>query len=252
MAEIGEPRSKYLDLIYRCNSPGGVRNPIPLVRAVNALLPLGKNDAMSLLRTYCDFFEAKGDYPPSGASARAMHVARLLFVNKDGTGITRAPAIGSFLVEIPQDSREWPLFPLAVSGDIPFEVAMGVMLMGVAESARGYLDYLDDCCDLRPSPLRPADNPCLAADELLASEAWKEIRFQGEEEGRKWSQSEHWLAAIVRRQALCAVAHIYEPMEDIQASLSYHGHYAWADHLKRVAELKPRWDVEQQKYVSDR
>lgn len=251
-SSFGPTDQRCLELIHQSPAPAGVRNPVTLIRAVNALLPLGRKHAMELLRAFCRFFEQREEYEFEPDANKAMHVARLLFVNKDGTGLTRAPGIGSFMVVTRDESKEWPLFPLQVSGDVPFEVSVGLMLMGFPESASSYLAYIDECCDLRPLPLRPADNPCLAADDLLGSAAWKDIRFSGDEPGHHWTLSESWLATVVRRQALCAVADIFEPQEDIQAALSNHSQNAWADLLKRVEELKPRWDVEKQKYVSDR
>jgi hypothetical protein len=240
----------YFHLIEACARPAEDGNPIALVRAVNALIQLSGTEALRVLRAYVaskvdpDDPYSFDDYP-----SRVFWVARLAFVTREGNALRR-PGLGDFGIVVRQDSAHWPHAPLILCEDIPFEVAAGLMLGGVAEPPESYLDYVAESGVLRSKPLKPADNPLAEADEFLKSDAWKDIVWEGDEPGHKWFLSEDWIRTKVRQQALEALEGVYEPGEDIWSLQSHTGTYDWDKHLQRVSALQPRWDASVQKYVT--
>ena len=112
-----------------------------------------------------------------------------------------------------------------------------------------YLDYLQKEGVLRAEPLIPADNPLETADRLIASAAWKDIRFKGDEPGHKWFLDDGWVMASVREQALNALGACYKHTESIRCQYSYTHKYPWDQHLAAVRLLKTRWDRTEQRYV---
>jgi hypothetical protein len=104
---------------------------------------------------------------------------------------------------------------------------------------------------LRAEPLVPADHPLEAADHAIASEAWKDIRFEGNEVNNKWLMDHGWAKMSVRKQALGAISAIYRPSDDIRYMYSHKGKYPWDEHLAAAALLKTRWDATAQRYVQD-
>ncbi|MCB9894807.1 MAG: hypothetical protein H6839_10175 [Planctomycetes bacterium] len=240
----------YFKLIDRCPRPGSVDNPVPLVRAVNGLLPLGKGRVLRILRAYVEWKapdpRPRGwdDYP-----SRVLWVTRLAFLTNKRQP-PRCPLIGSFMLEIEEGSDNWPLYPLQLMRDIPFDVSFGLMLAGTPEPPQGYLDYVEENADLRSRALRPADNPLKAVEELLDSDAWKDIDWEGDEPGHKWFVSEDWIRTKVRQQVLNALEGVYPEAEDLWAKQSYGRDYDWEAHLERVRQLNTRWDEAAQKYVA--
>jgi hypothetical protein len=244
------PDEHYFQLIETCARPAEDGNPIALVRAVNALIRLTDAEALRILRAYVAWRVDPDDpYSFDDYPSRVFSVARLAFVTAEGNALRR-PGLGHFGIVTRQDSGHWPHAPLILCKDIPFEVSAGLALNGVAEFPERYLDYVAESGVLRREPLRPADNPLIAVDELLASEAWKDIIWEGDEPGHTWFLSEAWIQTKVRRQALQSLEGVYEPGEDIWSQQSHTGTYNWDKHLQHVSGLKPHWDASAQKYVA--
>jgi hypothetical protein len=170
-------------------------DPVRLIRAVNALQPLGKERALKALREYVRLaeglaFEDCFKYQIDGY--RVLPIARLLFENPPpfvlGAGDVPPPA-----------GREWPLFPMALVQDVPFMLVSGYMLAGKAQSAQEYLRLLQG--SIREAPLSPRASALEAADDLTQSDAWKALHLGPGNEGRKRWQ--------VRGQALGALRAIF-------------------------------------------
>jgi hypothetical protein len=155
-----------------------VYNPIALVRAVNHLWGLGKQEALRRLGLYLDLARNRErawryDINP----ARIPLIMRLLCVSREPA--VRIPYMGGYL---PSGVRafgrdEQALYPFVLAGDIPFFVASA----GRGDREPYYaiareLKSCADACDLRGGPLTPSVNPVAAADELvrIAREAYAE------------------------------------------------------------------------------
>ncbi|MCA8915821.1 MAG: hypothetical protein KDB90_10460 [Planctomycetes bacterium] len=249
-AEAAYPDEHYFEMIERCPEPGRGVDPVPLIRAVNAMVPLGKAEVMRLLRAYVR--EKSADRMSRVEDAgKVFWVARLLFVEPSGVPV-RCPVVGCFGLVVRDGSSSWPCYPLAVVNDIPFEATegMGVSLNGQAEIPERYLDDIDESSVLRRSPLRPADNPVEAAEALLNSDAWKDLVDEWDEgnEGRSVS-TRNSAAAKVRAQAVNSLRHLRGSGESQRHLLSWLGESDWVDWVAHSAALQPYWDEEAQDYL---
>ena len=166
-----------LRLIQRSPSPQGADfDPLPLIKAVNGLLPLGKEEALRALRTYVSL-NPPGDYDLD--PKRTFLIARLLFVRNDGD--PRMPVMGIGGTDLPDthDSPDWPLFPLALAKDVPFFLPWGYSLGGAGQAPTDHLDYCAANCVLRSQPLTPPVSPLAAAQSLFDSKEWGRLRSTG-------------------------------------------------------------------------
>jgi hypothetical protein len=185
-------------------SPGAEQGlafePILLIRAVNALRPMGKERAIKALRGYCRLarsltVEERSKYFLD--EYRIPPIVRLLFDHPPGG----RPDWGLGAPDLyPPPARIWPLYPLASPQDVPFLVVSGFHLTtGRPKDAED--DLRIDLGPLRADPLAPRVTPLEAADELTQSEGWKALRLQPGDEGRKKWQ--------IRRQALRAASPVF-------------------------------------------
>lgn len=108
-----------------------------MVRAVNALRRLGKEQAIEILRT---FLKENGPYAAPEQHQKLLLVCRLLFVNPDGW---KYPTLGQ-----PEPEIDWkvgeqlPVFPMALSQGVPFLLLRGY-------SSGGYTsDTVEKCVEL--------------------------------------------------------------------------------------------------------
>jgi hypothetical protein len=103
---------------YRCEN---------MARVVNYLRGLGRARSIKLLREFLDSTQDED------ANERTLVVCRLLFVNPKGW---QAPRLGETLPKVEQKAtREFPLFPIAVSNRVPFLLVRGYQLKGLPEHA---------------------------------------------------------------------------------------------------------------------
>lgn len=119
-----EVELRCLRLIHDCSTPGGCQNPIPNIRAVNALIPLGTDRALKLLRKYVDLPKTHAG-PLDDFPSRVFTPARIAFVARDKNKFLRPSAIGSFEFMIREDSAHWPLYPFVLQDGIPFDLSQG-------------------------------------------------------------------------------------------------------------------------------
>jgi hypothetical protein len=95
-----------------------------MVQVVNYLRKLGKEKCLAVLRSYleCD-----------GGNYAVLILCRLLFVNPKGWP---QPSLGQPRPVVNKDvAKQFPLFPIAVSDNVPFLLVNGYRVEGVDESA---------------------------------------------------------------------------------------------------------------------
>lgn len=248
VSDVNDPaRANCLRLIHACSRPGGCANPAPNIRAVNALIPFGTEEALKILRDY-DMRTGRGRRS-RGLPGCVFTVARLAFVPAQKGGSLRGPMIGDFGLEVQPESVHWSLYPFVLHDGIPFDLSLALMGGGQAESPTEYLDYLQSTAILRTELLIPADNPLEAADRLIRSGAWKDIRFSSDEPGNTYFVNPEGLMVRLRNQAAGAISGIYRPSRDLWEGYSFTKEYDWDGHLAAVRLLKPRWDWATQRYV---
>jgi hypothetical protein len=145
-----------------------------MVRAVNSLRRLGKNDALEVLRTN---LRENGNVAASEQNEKILLICRLLFVNPQGW---KQPRLGQPDPDVDRrESEKIPLFPLILSHGTPFLLVRGY-------EASGYTsDTADKCVELCEKfslilddlPEKDYEN---AARELIRTETFKNLYLTAE------------------------------------------------------------------------
>lgn len=136
-------------------------DPRPVLRAANALHPLGATRALDLLGEYLRV----RPFWLSGDEQGVFLVLRALFVSADGS-LPSPPALGEPTPPIPTDAALRASWPLALVDDVPLLVLNGVALGGEAEPPSSQLPWYRAHAALRPAPLAPPANPFEALAHL--------------------------------------------------------------------------------------
>lgn len=152
-------------------------DPAALIRAVNALWPLGRERALAALRVYCRVAAAndrrRERYDLD--EQRVFAIVRLLFVPNDAQAwpvVGAGDPVGVRLA----DAAPWPLFPLALVQQIPFFLPIAYDVLGAGpQSPTEHLDFCAAHCRMRDAPLAPSASPVAAVEELTASPAWRTL-----------------------------------------------------------------------------
>jgi hypothetical protein len=151
-------------------------NPAKLVRAVNHLVPMGKEKAIRQLRAFLriarDSTNETVRYDENiDTSDRTcvFLIVRLLFECAEPTGklpdIMTVPFVPS---PADEDRKYWPLHPVFLQDDVPFFLVNGGMGGGMPDQPERHVDWAKKYGRIRSRPLRPLDNPMLAAERLVA------------------------------------------------------------------------------------
>jgi hypothetical protein len=235
-AEIGQDLYPYVQLVHSAPAINGwTFNPAALVRAVNGLLPLGKERALDVLRKYFAVIAANSDRREQLDldDQRIFLVLRLLFICGEGENHVPPLLIGAPDVEPPPGDDTWPLFPLAVVDDIPFLLTsgFGFMFGGAAQSSIEHIDYYAKHCELRNHPLDPKTSPVVAVDSLVASDGWQ--RMVSVEEGYRAMLYRQALRTLLALNA-SEVAHLLASSNDDLFT-------KWPKQIGELAKLQPRW-----------
>jgi hypothetical protein len=143
--------------------------PNKLVRTVNALRALGKDEALSLLRSYfaADPFDLSRDED-------VQIICRFLFVNPDGW---KRPTLGAPVPEArPEEEDHFPQFPIVLSDGIPFLLATGYRVGGGGPKSWALLIECQQL-QLTDKDMRIADRDQakVAAESLVASDGFKRL-----------------------------------------------------------------------------
>jgi hypothetical protein len=141
-------------------------NPATVIEAVNRLAAIGMEGALEALRNAL----------ASGASVEgALLVARVVFVPVDEATPLPSLELGRADVDEAKAAAHFPLFPIALQGDIPFLMVAGYYMGGETDPSR-YLSWCDEHCRMR-EPLRPDDDPLGAAAALCTSDEWAALEL---------------------------------------------------------------------------
>lgn len=246
--EIGEELFPFVMLVHESPKPSASDfDPVRLIRAVNGLHSLGMERALEVLTLYNDVCSKVS--LGIVEQQRIFYVVRLLFVRKDGDPRMPPMRIGAFSLNLSADSASWPLDPLVLVHDLPFEVSQFVILAGFPQPPVEHIEYCREHCELRERPLAPCKTPQTALQELISSEQWK-ATF----EGRGDKGVECRVVAHLRRQAFRCLADINERL-DYAPKIEYcHQEYqefdkAWERYVQNVDKCNPVWDSSQQAFL---
>jgi hypothetical protein len=243
-AEPPDPKHREVfELINRSTNllGWGEPNPVAVVRAVNHLYALGKDGAVETLRAYARYAPERGRQIEAIApdQQRLCSIVPLLFVpheqDADVPSLGRFPDWGG--------SKKWAPFYISLQGDLPFHDVKFGGRSGRPDPGRGYLvEWADEHARLRDKPLRPVDDPLVAADELLR-------RLLQENEDRTNVYNDD-LKTHIRHQAWRTIAHLI-PSEREKESPGWLSEEKWASLKMRTARLKIRWKDNEQNYVTE-
>ena len=234
-------------------------DPVALIIVVNHLRSLGTTEAIRRLRIYHDLavttdphFRWRYDLDEQ----RLFFIIRLLFVRRDGDARMPQMHIGSTVPSVPEDSTDWPLFPLAVRGDIPFFIASGYILGGQPESPLRHLEYCGPYCTIRDKPLTPTLSPIEAIDELYGTKEWQAL-FANRTSRLETYPADCRHKHLLRCQALrCFPVDMALPV-DLPSRFNPFGsgaadaERAWAEYKKELQLMRVRWDETTHTFVPD-
>jgi len=195
--------SHELALINRASGwPFSNPDGVELIRAVNGLLPLGKEQALATLEQYVDL---TSDFSYHDNREIVFWIIRLLFEPIRLEDRIPAPAIAvHFGDEDPQDRMIWPLSPMDIVEDVPFMIGCRINMGGSPEHPASHILWARRHGVIRDQPLVPSTNPLAAAEAILSSPRFKQL----DEVSRKDATDS------IRRQALAMVKGIIEPIDE--------------------------------------
>lgn len=207
---------------------------VKVIRAVNALRPLGKKRSLKLLQEYTESLSNTFDDVEI-----VFWIIRILFEPADVRKQIPSPAIAVYFDSgdkgnsISKYSILWPLDPIELSHDVPFMLGRQIGMGGRPEHPMSHIAWAVKFGVLRETALVP-ENPLLAAERLLSSKKFKRIPQS------QWSNKiDH-----VRKQAI-AMSKAMEVQEDHNGISD-----AQWNKLLTSAAAKKFWDVKLQEFVS--
>lgn len=204
-------------------------NPRVLIEAVNHLQGMGKDKSLKTLQAYYAIAQqAAEDNNPENV----LLVARVLFVHKDGQEVLPRLLLGQPDLEEPEDPTLLPLFPLCIHRDIPFLLICGYRIGGEGQPPIEYVEWCARECEIRSTPLIPANDPLASVDEFLESEAWRMLN------------PDDWQFRMLRLQALRVVSNMYPISEQDENDLisAATADENWSRHRRAVKALRGSWN----------
>lgn len=215
-----------------------------IIKAVNGLQPLGKQEALDSLRRYVaiapdGFFDNdRVAFDPAnidqGNHRVAFWIIRLLFEPAQaGTRIPQ-PMIGAAVPHRPKaDDGLWPLFPIELVDDVPFMIAEGWNLGGHPQHPSAHIAWAERYGVIRDAPLRPADDPLAAADRLLSLPKSQRLIVR----------TDH-----IRNQTWQFVANVLSMPDRDQRRFNEVTDNQWDNLRRTAAENHIHWDEKSQRY----
>jgi hypothetical protein len=182
-------------------------DPAAAVRAANALIRMGEEDACDILGD-----DSPVRFKQTNSKKRVEHwhsiYQRFYLITLLYRGETEKPIRLAYLGApmCPDQSMPlelWPFYPLCLSRGVPLLLSQGWSGTGGTESMKSYIAYCQKTARFRTRPFPvPSRRHCLAAVEaLVSSRRWKKIRWKDSGEGWSYSYSEEGLQRFLREQA---------------------------------------------------
>ncbi len=210
--------SKLCEVMYDLRDLKERYNPRLVIRAVNALQPLGKEKALAAV---AEFVRVSSELADVDTWEYLILVLRTLFevpsvptaFYEEETpklpGVMLPDTTNSINLD---DPRLLPRFPITIEGDIPFLLPTGVAgSTGPGPEPLLHVAYFRKYGKLRAKPLTPTNKPFAAIEEFINSPRWRlKTTDRGLSDKRVWS------GRGLRNQALRLLdtVHRLEPDED--------------------------------------
>ena len=215
------------------------RNPdgVLLIRAVNALQPLGKQRALAVLEEFVE--SSDKTFESSEKKEIVFWIVRLLFEPIELEKSIPEPQVYRSSVdgEFSTDGL-WPLNPMDTAGNIPFMVGYSIGGVGYPEHPRSHIKWANRHGVIRDEPLRPDTNPIAAAVMLMRSRKFEQL-----DDGEK-----DFATNEIYRQAIAMLSGILDPIPGsgrFKADLQTQ----WESRVREVANLNIAWDDAAERFV---
>ena len=229
-------------------------DPLPVIRIINALQPLGREKALDVLGEYVRVSEETFH---SGLSL----VLRVLFDLPDNVDSRRGWIIGMPSPSGPKDFHRIPRFPIVLADDIPlmlvsgYTVASYLSQKGDPTPLEKDLEFFTRHGKFRSQPLIPTDDPLGALTNLIASQQW--IYGNTNLTETDWfsfgeKDTEQREKSMLMEQLLRLIDSVYRLPTDVYGNRLPCGispEPSWQKIVADVAALKIRWDSKAQIYM---
>ena len=229
--------------LQKINAVAGVdvRKVAPdcLIRAVNHLHALGKEEALDALERFLALatpFQWSSRNPASSDDADSLAIywiVRTLFEPEDPA--TGYQWIDFAMVNKPGAECQRPQYPIVVIDDVPLLVVDGVVHTGPGPYAEHQIAWAREKGRLRERPLTPSTDPVAAAEKLLAA-----LREENPEMFLSYRSD-------IRRQVQQALGHLIDP--DVPRG-KYQCSEAWwvvASKLSQAGQIQ--WDPTSERFT---
>ena len=200
-------------------------DPVPLLRAVNALAGRAGAEALDVLRD-C----ARADPGSTGV----VLVALALFEPDDPAAGLPAPPFGAPDLPLPPPGPGLERLPLVLEAQVPFLLVGGYRVGGAADVV-GWLERCAGAAQPRTAPLAPSQSPVDAVEALTSSARWAEL-VPPDYRPR--------VLAMLRAQALRAAG---ETPADADMSLAEAER--WEEAARHVRAASLRWDAAEDRFA---
>lgn len=225
-------------------------DPLATIRTVNTLTGLGKRKALAALWRFVQ--------EPDNRNSRdegVFLILRVLFEIPE-VGYMPAMHLGAPTLTEPKNATVAPRFPIVIQDDVPLMLVYGYSGGGAPQVVQDHLAYFGRFGAIRPRPLRPPDNPLPVLERLERSRKAFWLKEYAPRYGSFPLISASQISnprSMLREQLLKTIDPIYHvdglegyrlpfPEEEEQKR--------WREIELEVARRKPRWDAQQQTYVS--
>jgi hypothetical protein len=135
--------------------------PQPVIAAVNALLPLGKDGALAAIESHLAEQNLETD-----SEAGLFLVLRTLFEVPNPPGYHPPLRLGGSSPPPPSDSKSLPHFPLVLIDDRPLLMVTGFALGGDTEPVSTHIEHFRAAGTLRKQPLAPSQSSAAVLEQF--------------------------------------------------------------------------------------
>jgi hypothetical protein len=217
---------------------GGSYDQGVVIRAVNALEPLGKERALGVIQE-----SMRTDRRPRDEREGLFLLLRVLFEVPADPGYAPVMELGRFEPGPPKDPKLTPRFPIVIQDGIPFLLTEGRLGFGIAQEPEAHFVYYRQKGVLRKDLLAPTSKPIDAFHRLMRSPQWNfhipgDPLYSDDSRGR----------AIILDQLTRLLGSVYRPQRadplDIDEKAQQEKEFA------AIAAIKCRWDDAKGEYVA--
>jgi hypothetical protein len=221
-------------------------NPAKLVRAVNHLTGMGKARAIGELHAFlkiaCDSYDPRriDENIDTSDKTCVFLIVHLLFEPAEpGEKLPEILAVPFDPFPDKKDRSVWPLFPVYLQDDIPFFLPCAGFSSGLPDRPEQHVEWAEKHGRIRSKPLRPLDDPMIAAGRLIAlpqtRRLYKDRNFKQILCQQAWNIVEDADPRLPKPKPI-PPANTFEKVD-------------WDARLEASSRLNIRWNEAEQRYI---